>query len=160
MDLGVGFYVNFFQVSFPNGVSRVFTSQPSQLPKLQELRSMLNDAYVYQVEGTVYGYGSNVDQLLSLGFQEAQVSLDEEPRLAARLILDGFIHKLESAGFRLDGLLYGRAFEHRLYDEKCPLDLSVPEIKVLTGCSVRSLFLKDYTGELVYGLGGGCHWQL
>jgi len=97
--LDVGLYLNLFPVEVPSDPIRLLSIDRTRYPDLRPLREELTQlgkiVWVYAEDDKVYGYGKDCDSLLSRGFCETDVTLPDKPRLTARMILEGFIDRIE-----------------------------------------------------------------
>lgn len=144
MDVGV--YSNLFQVHWDDQVIEIMRIGRSKFPDLRELRKQLHDqvvdAQVYALDENIYGYGQQQFDLMKYGFTKEDQSLDL-PELASRLILEGFIDSLTSAGYSCY-FKFRRAIAFQL---NTPL-LSLPNGVVLfRGVEICSQFLFDQENE-------------
>jgi ribosomal protein S24E len=65
------------------------------------------------------------------------------------MILEGFCNKLSLIGFSIER----RKFITQAFDVKNPISLSLKELRLLKGCELRTVYLKDMlTNRLVFGI--------
>lgn len=146
MDAGI--YTNLFQVHWDIQEVAIMRWKRNKSPDLQDIRKQLHDqqvdAQVYALKGDIYGYGQQQMELSRYGFEKKAQRLDQ-PELVNRLILDGFINSLETAGYTCY-FKFGRALALQL---NTPL-LSMPNgVMLFRGTEITTQFLFDDVTEQV-----------
>jgi len=151
--LDVGLYLNLFPVEVPTYPIRFLEADRSRYSDLRPLRDELSQlgkmVWVYAEDDKVYGYGKDCDWLRSKGFCETDVTLPDKPRLTARMILEGFIDRIEQDDYTpLEGKGRYAVFNWAEYQLT-----SDGNVRLYRGFDLRSLFMKNReTGKLAFGL--------
>lgn len=151
--LGSGIYLNFFPIEVPDTAIKVMTIARSSYPDLKVLRNDLVglDIGLYADEDEIYGYGNNLKLLQDKGFTEDSIALRHSPRLAGRMILEGFLDNLKEEGYVIIEKK-GSCEVFKLSEYALTTD---DHVKVFTGFSLRSLFFLDHSviiPQMVFGL--------
>lgn len=151
--LEAGLYLNLFPVDIPPQPVRLFVSTRARCPDLRRLRTELEQSgkrvWVYAEGDKVYGYGDDSELLQSKGFELMMISLPNVPRLASRMILEGFINHIKQEGY--DPI--ERKGRCQVFNWGECQTIRAGNVRVYRGFDFRSLFLKDReTGRLVFGL--------
>ncbi len=146
--MDVGIYSNLFQVNWDIRDVELMKVDRSKFSDLRDLRKQLKDkqidAQVYALDQNVYGYGKQQSDLEKFEFVKEDRPLDL-PELVSRLILDGFVDSLLSAGYSCN-YMFGRATAFQL---NIPL-LNLPNgVKLFRGAEISSQFLFDQENENV-----------
>lgn len=144
----VGYYVNLFVVNLQSDVLKVVQDDRAKYPSLKELKERMTHSYLYADGDRIYGYGPNLSELRQLGFTDVQKATTEVPGLTSRMILEGFCEKLKSLGFSV----IWRKVRTEAFDTNNPISLSIPEIKLFKGCGLRSVYLGNPEGNIIFGL--------
>lgn len=151
--MDAGFYVNLFEVSFPDTPLEVMQVERSKYPDLRGLRRELAEKHavvrVYSSHDVVYGYGEQAEDLVDYGFVKVAVSLKEIPEVASRMILEGLIERLTVDGYQCQE----RKGKATVFDFRTPVLVTREGAKLFRGYDLRSLFLWDTASEsLVFGI--------
>ena len=146
--MDVGIYSNLFQVHWGIQDAELMKVERSNFPDLRDLRKQIRDkqidAQVYALDKDVYGYGQQQVDLEKFGFVKEDRHLDL-PELVSRLILEGFVDSLTSAGYSCN-YMYGKAIAFQL---NTPL-LTLPNgVNLFRGAEICSQFLFDQENENV-----------
>jgi hypothetical protein len=157
VHLAPGFYTNLFDISVPDNEIHVMRAERSKYPDLKELREEIEkgrkEAFVYCPERCdfVYGYGKNMDWLSAKGFALSTVKLHEEPKLAARMALEGLTERVKELGYAtIPSKDKGRC---RLFNWNEFKATSNSQIRVYTGYDIKIIFLRDpVENKLNFGL--------
>lgn len=140
-SLEQGLYVNIFPVTFPDKQVHVMIAESKNLPSLRELRAELQQSQqavrVYQYRNKIFGYGRDMEQLASKGFQRQEVSLLEHPKWCVRLINEGLTEHLKSKGYR-EWPGKGRI---TLYEPHPYRTAAQGKLKVFRGYDLRTIYL-------------------
>lgn len=149
--MDAGLYVNLFEVNFEDKDVVIMQAPRSQHKKIKELRQQIKSegikADVYGTGDTVYGYGPEQNKLASYGFKPESMRIGQTPPLAGRIILDGYVESLKSAGYtciwkfgRATAYWFGKAL------------IETPRgVKLYRGFDLQSMFLFDPEADnLVY----------
>jgi hypothetical protein len=144
-----GYYTNFFVVDLENFTEAgILRGEVSTVGTARELRSRL-PCHVVQIDTAVYAYGSRSAAQDHAGFSAASSEDVAEPRLMSRLIVDGLLDKMVELGYTVDR----RRIANRAYHPGRAISTSVPNIKLVPGCIVRSSYFNDQLAEkLIYGV--------
>jgi len=144
-----GIYTNFFQVEVENfDKAGVFCADVNSAGSANELRPRLR-AHVHQIGSTVFGYGAGSEDLTVLGFITPDSEVLKNPDLVARVMIDGFLDRLEELGYHTER----SRIRHRVYHPERAIAVSLRQIRIVPGYMLRSSFFRDPLGEdLVYGL--------
>lgn len=144
--MDVGIYSNLFQVHWEIQDIKIMKALRSKYPDLRELRKLLHDTQVdvqvYAYDDDIYGYGRQQTNLQEYGFAQVDQKLDL-PELVSRLILEGFIESLKSAGYTCY-FKFGRAFVFQLNN---PLLSLLNGVKLFRGAEICSQFLYDQEND-------------
>lgn len=152
-QLALGLYLNLFPVEVPVDPVRVMVVARSRYPDLRPLRSdferLGQTVWVYPDGDKIYGYGRGSATLTSKGFRETEIRLHETPRLAGRMVLEGFLEQIKQEGYTPDWVRKRcRAFNWDSFQTTRDL-----QVRVYRGYELRSLFLFDaIANEMVFGL--------
>jgi hypothetical protein len=149
--MDAGFYVNLFEVSFPDTPIEFMRVERSKYPDLRSLRGELADKYkavrVYSSHDVVYGYGGRqADTLVNYGFVKVTVLLKEIPEVTGRMILEGLVECLEMDGYQSQEQK-GRA---AVFDFRTAVLVTSGGARLCRGYDLRSLFLKDPASESLF----------
>jgi hypothetical protein len=138
--MDVGIYLNMFEVEFDDSPVTVMATSRNKFPDLRDLRDTLKkrslDAQVYSVESQIYGYGLQQNELEAFGFSPVQVQIKSIPKLATRLILEGFVTSLAEAEYSCQWNKRGP----KVYQFHTPL-LTHKEVKLYRGFELQSLYI-------------------
>jgi hypothetical protein len=146
--MDIGNYVNLFTISFEKGRFTVAEAPRSRYPSLKDLRTSLKYCVVYAVENTVYGFGSDLAELVKLSFEVTERAIEDTPRLTVAIIKDGVSSHLKKLGYELE---YG--FANRVFELAKPLPTRVEEVRLFRGFEFRPIYLMDrVAGKLFFSL--------
>jgi hypothetical protein len=151
--LDAGLYLNLFPVDMPPEPVTLLASARAAYPDLRPLRDELAQSgkrvWIYAEGDKVYGYGEDSDLLQSKGFDTTAISLPNVPRLASRMILEGFINHIKQEGYEP----IERKGRSQVFNWGECQTIRAGNVHVYRGFDLRSLFVKDReTGRLVFGL--------
>lgn len=151
--LDAGLYLNLFPVDMPPEPVTLLASARAAYPDLRPLRDELAQSgkrvWIYAEGDKVYGYGEDSDLLQSKGFDTTAISLPNVPRLASRMILEGFINHIKQEGYEP----IERKGRCQVFNWGECQTIRAGNVHVYRGFDLRSLFVKDReTGRLVFGL--------
>ena len=153
MILDPGIYTNIFPVEVPKEAIPMMQAPRSRFPDLRSLRQELLEknqrAWVYAEGDTVYGYGPDAQILEKFGFQDVSLGLMEVPRLATRIIIEGFVNTLREQGYEI----HFRKGHWQVYSPRKYTSVARGVVLVYRGYDLRPLFWKDLaTGEITFGI--------
>lgn len=141
----LGNYINLFPVTFDNTYFKVVEVERSKYPSLKELRSKLKNCSVYAVENRVYGFGSDFNELTTLGFTEVIISIQDVPKLTTAIIKDGISKRAIELGYELE-----HGFANRIFDRSNPLSMLIKEVQLFKGFEFRPLYLFDRVSQKIF----------
>ena len=159
MILDPGIYTNIFPVEVPQEAIHLRKAPRSRFPDLRPLRQELSEenlrAWVYAAEDAVYGYGPDAQMLEKYGFQGVLLRLMEAPRLATRVIIEGFVDALREQGYEI---LFRKGHWQAYYSREYTT-VAKGEVLVYRGYDLRSFFWKDIaTQEIAFGFTVDVTW--
>lgn len=138
-----GLYLNLFKVNFDDRPVDLMVVARSQYPQLRELRGQLREraieADVYAVGEQIFGYGPQQELLADFGFSSTTLHIGGVPQLATRLILEGFVTRLVSAGYTREWRRQGA----RVYQFSTPLLELESGVKLYRGFDLQCIYLND-----------------
>jgi hypothetical protein len=157
VSLGPGFYINLFEISVPKRDIEIMVSERSKYPNLREFREEIEkggkEVFLYSPERSdkVYGYGNDMSWLSGRDFSPAKVNLYDEPRLTARMVLDGVIKKAKELGYSpIFSKDKGRC---TLFNQNEFKASSNGQVRVYMGYDIRLIFLRDpLEDKICFGL--------
>lgn len=139
--------VNIFPVTISNPL-KLFEDERKKYQSLKELREQYPCSFYADGE-KVYAYGKSASEVTKIGFKAVFKSPVEVPRTTCRMILEGFCNKLSSIGYKVEF----KKFMTQAFDVKNPILLSLEGLRLLKGCVIRTIYLKDIlTNSLVFGI--------
>ena len=145
--LDPGYYSNMFEISIQNIEVEFVITERRIYPNLKGLRdeieNLSKEVYVYvpKHSNKVFGYGKDVEWLLSKGFLSEKIKLLEEPRLTGKLILEGVIEKAKELGYTpMPEKEKGRCI---LFNERDFKETSDGNVRVYRAFDIRVIFLRD-----------------
>ena len=157
--------INIFPVTISNPL-KLFEDERKKYQSLKELRENYSCSFYADGE-KVYAYGKAASELTKIGFRALTKSPAEIPKTTCRIILEGFCNKLSLIGYKVEF----RKFMTQAFDVKNPILLSLEGLRLLKGCVIRTIYLKDIlTNSLVFGIildlkfkieykGGSCSYR-
>lgn len=149
--MDVGFYVNLFEVSFPDAPLQLMRVERSKYPNLKDLRRELADKQMavrlYTSRDVVYGYGRSQEVLADYGFAAMTVSLKEIPEVTSRMILEGLVERLIADGYQKEEK--GRV---KVFNFGTPILKTRDGVRLFSGYDLRSLFLREPDEGLFFGI--------
>jgi hypothetical protein len=139
--------VNIFPVTINNSL-KLFEDERKKYPSLKELRANFSCNF-YADGDKIYAYGKGAQEVTKIGFKAVTKNPVEVPKTACRMILEGFCNKLQSIGYSIER----RKFITQAFDVKNLIPLSLEELRLLKGCELRTVYLRDMlTNRLVFGI--------
>jgi hypothetical protein len=159
VSLDPGLYVNVFRVTLPDERVSVMVASPSDCPSLRELRNEIGraawQARVYRSDQDVFGYGPDMQQLGTKGFQLREVGLLDHPKWSTRLIIEGLGDRLKEQGYRwLVGL--GRT---TVYESQPYRTAASGQLRIFRGYDLRTIYLwKEH--HPIFGLIVDICWEI
>ena len=151
--MDTGLYVNLFEVKFEDCDVDFMVVDRNRYPKLRDLRQQLTErqikAQIFAMDDEIYGYGPQQSQLTEFGFTPKSIGIAAFPRLASRLILEGYFDSLMQAGYSCSWR-FGRAIVYQFNKAL----LTTPQgVQLFRGFQLQSLYLHDPEAEsLIYGV--------
>jgi len=157
--LDPGLYTNVFEVEIPAKPVDVMVASASHYPDLRPLREEIERnswrCRVYRVRDQVFGYGGERNVLANKLFQATQLSLQNEPALCTRLILEGLSEQVRSKGYR-ECSMKGRLI---LYESKPYRMAAGGNIQVYRGYDLRSIWWQQES-QVRFGIVVDVRWEI
>jgi hypothetical protein len=157
--LDPGLYTNVFEVEIPAKPVDVMVASTSDYPDLRPLREEIERnswrCRVYRVRDQVFGYGGERNVLANKLFQATQLSLQNEPALCTRLILEGLSEQVRSKGYR-ECSMKGRLI---LYESKPYRMAAGGDIQVYRGYDLRSIWWQQES-QVRFGIVVDVRWEI
>lgn len=148
-----GYYINMFEVNTLRDEAEFMVCDRSKYPSLKGLReeakSLGKRVFLYAPAGSkkIYGYGEDLEWLISKGFKNEIIKLIDEPRLTGRLILEGIIEKSkENRFFPLPEREKGRII---LFNENNFTKTSDGNVYVYKCYDIRVIYLRDLPSNIL-----------
>jgi hypothetical protein len=159
ISLDPGIYTNIFRVFVPNERVTVMVAPESAFPSLHEIRMEIEQsgwrARVYQYGAQVFGYGQDMEQLASMGFQREKIRLLEYPGWCARLIAEGLSDYLKDRGYRE---CFGKG-RKQLYEPNPYRTAAREQLQVFRGYDLRVLYVWR-EDQPIFGLIVDICWEI
>jgi|YNPMSStandDraft_2_1061718.scaffolds.fasta_scaffold06021_2 hypothetical protein len=154
-----GLYTNVFEVVIPAKPVDVMVASTSHYPDLRPLREEIERnswrCRVYRVRDQVFGYGGERNVLANKLFRATQLSVQNEPALCTRLILEGLSDQLRNKGYRE----WSRKARLTLYEPEPYRDAAGGRLQVYRGYDLRSIWWKQER-QVRFGIVVDVRWEI
>jgi len=144
-----GLFTNLFRVDFIENQIELMQVERAKYSDLLTLRKELPDCTVYADGDKIYGYGQNKEALAIKSFETVNIDLNDNPRLATRIITESICDYLSNKGYEISFDKYS----NKIFDRNHPISLSLSVVKLYPVFEFKTIFLRDLlTQSLVYGI--------
>ena len=154
-----GLYTNVFEVVIPAKPVDVMVASTSHYPDLRPLREEIERnswrCRVYRVRDQVFGYGGERNVLANKLFRATQLSVQNEPALCTRLILEGLSDQLRNKGYRE----WSRKARLTLYEPEPYQMAAGGNIQVYRGYDLRSIWWQQES-QVRFGIVVDVRWEI